>query len=67
MILICDIMGCKEKGSINLMMNCFERNGSKPFWKKIMRVCESHSKQITANNTLVKIQAHNNVHKFLMF
>ena len=49
-------MGCNAEAYVKLMFYYFKGESKRPMCKEIMRVCEVHGRQISAEYTNVKIQ-----------
>jgi hypothetical protein len=55
--MICNIIGCNAEGYVKMMFYYFQGDMRTPFCKEIMRVCEIHARQITAEDTNIRVQA----------
>jgi hypothetical protein len=56
-VMICNVLGCNTESNVKLMYHHFHSDSKKPFCKEIMRVCENHAREITAEDTSIRIQA----------
>jgi len=54
--MICNMLGCNSEAYANVMFYHFELGSSKAYCRQIMRFCINHAKEISRDDSSIRIQ-----------